>query len=390
MTARSTAGNSGGERRPHRVNMADVATAAGVSTSTVSRALRNMPGVSEEQRSRIREIANELSYVISPEASRLSRGDTGRVAVVVPVINHWYFSTVLAGVEAVMREAGLDVLVYQIGEGSDRRRFFHDLPARRKADAVIMIALPLPAGEASRLELLGVQVVVAGGRLLDYPHVCVDDLEIGRRAVTHLADLGHRDIAMIRTYDHEGVLWPADLARAQGYRAALADHGRAYDRRLVVTTQFGFQGGRQAALKLLALDRPPTAIFAHADEVAFGVLRALDDAGVEVPGEMSVIGVDDHPLSELHGLTTVRQPVEELGRVAARMVLDQLAGRPLREPAVCLPTELVVRASTAPPEARRPVDATRHPNRTGVRSSDPAGAQDGVASPRTHADRSER
>lgn len=353
MTARSATRNTRAGSRPHRINMADVAIAAGVSTSTVSRALRNLPGVSEEQRARIRQIANQLSYVISPEASRLSRGDTGRVAVVVPRIDHWYFSTVLAGAEAVMHEAGLDVLIYQIGDGSTRRSFFRELPARRKADAIIVIALPVPEDEAARLDLLGVHVVVAGGRLLDYPHVRVDDTEIGHRAVSHLLDLGHRDIAMVRTHDEEGVLWPADLARAQGYRSALVDRALPYDGRLVVTTQFGFHGGLSAGRRLLSLDHRPTAVFAHSDEVAFGVLRALQEAGVEVPTRMSVVGVDDHPLAELHNLTTVRQPVELLGRLAARMVLEQLAGRPVREPAVRLPTELVTRNSTAAPPVDR-------------------------------------
>lgn len=348
MTGSSTTGNSRSHRPPQRVNMADVATAAGVSTSTVSRALRSLPGVSREQRLRIREIAEQLSYVISPEASGLSRGDTGRVAVLVPVLNHWYFSTVLAGAESVMREAGLDVLVYQIGAGHDRRRFFTELPARRKADAVILIALPVPEDELSRLDLLGVDVVVAGGQLRDYPHVRIDDVEVGRRAVTHLIELGHSAIAMIRTSDREGVLWPADLARAQGYRSAMSAHRIRPDRKLTLTTQFGIEGGMHAARKLMALPRRPTAIFAHSDEVAFGVLRALHEAGIDVPGEVSVIGVDDHPLADLQGLTTVRQPVEEIGRRAARMVVDQLGGVPLTESALCLPTEMVVRGTTGP------------------------------------------
>lgn len=347
MTGPAAAPRGRARRSPH-VNMADVAALAGVSTSTVSRALRGMPGVSDSRRERIKHIAEELSYVISPEASRLSRGSTGRVAVVVPTIDHWYFSTMLAGVAAVMRDAGLDVLIYHVGGVTDRRRFFRDLPARRKADAVIVIALPVPEQEAARLELMGLQVVVAGGRMLDYPHVRIDDREVGRQAVTHLIGLGHRRIAMIRTHDGEGVLWPADLARTQGYRDALTAHGLMYDGQRVVTTQFGPRGGLEAAEQLLALPERPTAIFAHSDEVAFGALRALQLAGSDVPGSMSVVGVDDHPMAEMHDLTTVRQPVALQGRIAATMVLDLLHGRPVAEAATCLPTELVVRGSTAP------------------------------------------
>lgn len=349
MTNRSAA------RRPERVQryqphvtMADVAALAGVSMSTVSRALRGMRGVSESQRRRIEQIAEELSYVISPEASRLSRGGTGRVAVVVPTINHWYFSTMLAGVEGVMRDAGLDVLIYHVGGVSDRTRFFRDLPARRKADAVIVIALPVSEQEAARLALMGLQVVVAGGQMLDYPHVRIDDREVGRQAVQHLIQLGHERIAMIRTFDTEGALWPADLARTQGYRDALTANGLPYDGRWVVTTRFGPRGGLEAAEQLLALPVRPTAIFAHSDEVAFGVLRGLQLAGVDVPGSMSVVGVDDHPMAEMLDLTTVRQPVEQQGRIAAAMVVNLIDGQPVTEPATCLQTQLVERGSTAP------------------------------------------
>lgn len=334
--------------------MADVAHRAGVSISTVSRALRGMPGVSEGQRRRIQGIADELSYVISPEASRLSRGATGRVAVVVPTLNRWFFSTMLAGVEGVLRDADLDVLIYHVGGTEDRRRFFDELPARRKVDAVIVIALPVPDEEAARLDLMGVQVVAAGGRLRAYPSVRVDDHAVARQAVDHLAGLGHERIAMIRTKDFEGLLWPSDLSRTQGYIDALVAAGLRTDEKLLVTTPFGPDGGIQAMEQLLALPDPPTAVFAHSDEVAFGALRACRLAGVRIPEDLSVVGVDDHPMAALHDLTTVHQPVELQGRIAGQMILDLLHGDGLAEHQRLVPTELVVRSTTAPPALARP------------------------------------
>jgi len=339
--------------------MADVARRAGVSTSTVSRALRGMPGVSEPQRRRIQEIADELSYVISPEASRLSRGATGRVAVLVPTIGRWYFSTMLAGIEGTLRDADLDVLIYHVGGALDRQRFFHELPVRRKADAAIVISLPVPDEEAARLDLLGVQVVVAGGQIRDYPHVRIDDNQAAEQAVGHLAGLGHRRIGMIRTHDGEGRLWPADLARTQGYVNALARAGIASDPDMLVTVPFGMHGGMEAVRQLHGLARPPTALFCHSDEVAFGALRALRLAGVEVPMQCSVVGVDDHPMAELFDLTTVRQPVERQGRIAGEMILELLANGGLAQPIRVVPTELVVRDSSAPLSAGAAATAAR-------------------------------
>lgn len=331
------------------VNMADVARAAGVSTATVSRALRGMPGVSPATRDRIRQLADELAYVVSPEASRLAGGATGRVAVVLPTINLWFFSTMLAGIEAVMRDAGMDVLIYHVEGADDRRQFFQRLPARRKADAVIVIALPVPDEEAKRLDLMGVQVVVAGGQLRDYPHVRVDDQEISHQAVNHLVKLGHRRIAMIRTADREGSLWAADLSRSRGYRDALRVHDLPVDDSLMVTVPWGIDGGARAMERLISLREPPTAVFAYSDEVAIGALRTLRRAHIAVPDQMSVVGVDDHPMAELSDLTTVHQPVERQGALAARLALDLVRGAQPAHRQITVPTHVVVRGSTGPP-----------------------------------------
>jgi DNA-binding LacI/PurR family transcriptional regulator len=310
-----------------------------------------MPGVSESTRARIRSIADDLSYVVSPEASGLASGTTGRVAVVVPKINLWFFSTMLAGIEGVLRDAEMDVLIYHVDGAEERRWFFERLPARRKADAVIVIALPVSEEEAERLDLIGVHVVIAGGKLRDYPHVRVDDVDVGRRAVGHLVELGHRDIAMIRTHDREGSVWAADQARSKGYHQALAEAGIPHRPELMVTVDWGIHGGARAMEELLSREHVPTAVFAYSDEVALGALLTLRRAGVPVPAEVSVIGVDDHPMSELYELTTVRQPVELQGVMAGRLALDLLRQGETTQAQVTLPTELVVRGTTAPPAA---------------------------------------
>jgi LacI family repressor for deo operon, udp, cdd, tsx, nupC, and nupG len=334
------------------VSMSDVAERAGVSISTVSRALRGQPGVGEPARARIRAIAEDLMYVVSPEASSLARRETDRVAVVVPRIDVWFYSAMLAGVESVLRDAGMDVLLYQIDGQAQRSRFFQQLPVRRKVDAVVLVALPMLPAEIDRLDLMGVHVVVAGGRLRSYPFVEVDDHAVGTSAVDHLVELGHRRIAMIRTSDTDGTAWSSDLLRTQGYRAALANHDLPAPPDYLVTEAYGVDAGARGIERLLALEEPPTAVFAYSDEIAVSALRALQMAGLRVPDDISLIGADGHPLGELFGITTLEQSVVGQGRLAAETVVALLRGQEV-DPAVQVPTRLVDRGSTAQPPTPR-------------------------------------
>ena len=329
--------------------MADVARRAGVSIATVSRALRDVPGVSDATRVRIRAIADELSYVVSPEASGLARRETGRVAVVVPRIDIWFYSTMLANIERTLRSADLDMLVYQVDGEEQRGRFFEQLPARRKVDAAVLIALPLLEREEERLDLLGVDVVVAGGRLRNHPNVEVDDHAIAMAAMDHLLELGHRRIALIRTSDTAVAAHSSELERSRGYYDSLEGAEIAFRDEYLVTLPYGKEAGARGVQRLLELEEPPTALFAFSDEIALSALRALALRGVDVPGEMSVVGVDGHPLAELFGLTTVEQSVEEQGRLSGEMAIRLLRGEELDRFSVVVPSKLVLRKTTAAP-----------------------------------------
>jgi DNA-binding LacI/PurR family transcriptional regulator len=325
--------------------MADVARAAGVSIATVSRALRGVPGVSQPTRERIRRIAQELSYVISPEASALSRGQTGRVAIVMPHLDAWFYSAMIASMAPVLRAAELDMLVYQVEGAQERTRFLRELPARRKVDALIITALPMAQAEVERLDLLGVHVVVAGGTVRDYPHVMVDDLEAGRAGTKHLVDLGHRRIAMIRTGDTDGTSWSSDVLRVQAWRETLEAAGLEAPDQLLVTESYGVGAGARAMARLLTLAEPPTAVFAYSDELAFAAIAHARSVGLRVPEDLSVLGIDGHPLGELFGVTTVDQDVASQGRLAAELAVRLVSGEG-EVPDVHVPVRLVERGST--------------------------------------------
>jgi LacI family transcriptional regulator, repressor for deo operon, udp, cdd, tsx, nupC, and nupG len=350
MDSTSGAGSGAASGSPApggEANRADFAREAGVSIATVSRALRGVPGVSPATRDRIHRIAHELSYVISPEASALSRGSTGRVAIVMPHLDAWFYGAMLASMAPVFRAADLDVLVYQVEGEEQRSHFLRELPARRKADAVVITALPMAQGEVERLDLMGVHVVVAGGAMRDYPHVRVDDLEAGRLAVQHLVDLGHRRIAMIRTSDTDGTEWSSDVLRARAWRETLTAAGLDAPDELLVTEAYGARAGADAMARLLALPEPPTAVFAYSDALAMAAVIHARTAGVRVPEDLSVVGVDGHPLGEVFGLTTVDQDVAGQGRLAAQMAVRLARGHDVSDVDVAL--RLVERGSTSAP-----------------------------------------
>jgi DNA-binding LacI/PurR family transcriptional regulator len=336
-------------RSPNKVTLADIAARAGVSLATASRALSDAYGVSPSTRSRVREVAEQLSYVVSPEASRLASGRTGRVAVVVPHLSRWFFAEMLTGVEEVLRDAGLDLLLYNVDTLDHRRHFFERLPARRKVDAVVVLAFPVTEEERLRLELLGVGIVAAGGQSARYPFVCIDDRAAGLQAMDHLLALGHRRIAMIAAETPLARGWPEVNRRTVAYREALAAAGIDEDLGLVREIDWGGEEGAAAMADLLESATPPTAVYAHSDEVAFGALRTLRRAGLRVPQDVSVVGIDDHPLAALADLTTVHQGVREQGAIAGRLALDLLRQEPDAPRAVTVPTHLVVRGTTAPP-----------------------------------------
>ncbi len=330
---------------PGQVNMADIARAAGVSMATTSRALNDLPGVAPATREKVLRAAREFAYVVSPAASALSGGLTRRVAVVVPHLARWYFGEMLTGIEATLRHANLDVLLYCVGEGEGRTDFFEALPARRKVDAVLVVGIPVNEAEQERLALMGVEIIAAGGQLAPYPCVSIDDHLAGTQAMNHLLQLGHRRIAMIDAIDPNESEWPVD-GRALAYLDALESEGIKVDHELFARVPWGSSGGADAMASLLTLRHLPTAVFAHSDELAMGALRAIRSAGLTVPGDLSVIGIDDHPLGAELGLTTIHQDIRQQGETAAQLVVDTLAGKPI-EHATVFPTRLVLRGSTS-------------------------------------------
>src|SRR4051812_35594193 len=253
----------------------DVAREVEMSTATVSRALRGLPGVSEETRLRVRETARRLGYVPSPSAAGLASGHTRTVAVVVPFVTRWFFAAVVQGAEEVLREHGYDLLLYNLaGDATARHRVFETSLLTKRVDAVLVLSLKPSPEELARLENLGRPVTIVGADLPGWATVRIDDEGAAGIAVRHLADLGHTRIGYVGDSAEGALDFTAPAARLAGYRHTLDRLGLPHDPAIEVEGGFTVEGGMQAGLELLGLAERPTAVFAASDEMAIGVLRA--------------------------------------------------------------------------------------------------------------------
>ena len=331
------------------ITIRDVAAAAGVSTATVSRALRGLPNVDGETRERVKKIASSLDYVISPSASRLASGRTGSIAVITPYIARWFFSEVIAGAESVMQQAGMDLLLMNVGDYQNGgSRIPPTLRIRRRVDGILIVALPPQDPDLESIVNLGMPTAMIGGVTPGIDCVAIDDVAAARKATEYLISLGHSRIALI-SGKSGAARFTAGSERERGYRAVMAEHSLVEDPMLEVSGHFTIEGGESGMDALLNQLNPPTAVFAMSDEMAFGAIRSLRTHGLEPGRDVSIVGIDGHPMSSYLGLTTIAQPVADLGKKAGERLLAQLAGSDSlggNDRVTQLPTELMVRSST--------------------------------------------
>ncbi|WP_297082884.1 LacI family DNA-binding transcriptional regulator [uncultured Demequina sp.] len=339
-----------------------VAELAGVSTATVSRALAGKASVSPATRARVEQAAKELGYVVSASASSLASGRTRNVGIVTPQLSSWFYMSVLDGAQRTLSDAGYDLTLYHLDAniGADlpadanprRRRLFDEFLRRKRVDALIAVSLELNSAELASMHGLNKPVVGIGGPLPGVPTLSVDDKAIATLATEHLLSLGHRDIAHIAGDPDFELDFHLPATRRAGYEDALRGAGIEPEPLLVRSADFTIAGGYDATLQLLGDPRVhPTAIFAASDEMAIGAMLAARDLGRDVPGDLSIVGIDGHDLGGFFGLTTVDQFPQIQGRRAVETVLHELDGEHEEPSNEELPYELVVRKSTSKPRA---------------------------------------
>lgn len=327
-----------------RVKIQEVAKIAGVSPSTVSRALNGFPGISEKTRQKVIEIARRLNYRPNYRGQILTAQSTKNIGLLITDITNPFFPEVVRGAEEYANKAGYTILLGNTSESEDKETNYLDFFSRGPVDGVIISASRVSNEHIISLAEEGLPIVVIN-RILEHPRISFvsTDMERGGYLATmHLLKLGHTKIAFINGPKHS----EASQKRLEGYKKALKEGGIDYNPEMVSFNIPIAESGYRETIRLLYTKEPPTAIFTYNDLMAFGVLKAAKELGLSIPEELSVIGFDDIFFSSFTNppLTTIRQFKEELGRRAVELLLKLIKGE--REVLMIEP-ELIIRNTTS-------------------------------------------
>lgn len=332
----------------------DLAKAAGVSITTISRALNGYSDVNEKTRSRIKKLAEAMSYRPNAQAQSLVLKKTNTIGVIMSGIKRShakdaYAFEVLCGINDRSSELNYDILLFSTNPNKQLKKTYSDLCRERNVDGAILQGLRMSDPYLKEVVNQSLFPCV----LIDIPlagewvgHVTTDNVNGAREAVRHLFQLGHRRIAMINGYDDASV----SHERLSGYMLALQEAEIPYDPALVYDGRFSEEGGMEAIYQIIEQHPEVTAVFCSSDLMALGAMRALEQIGRKIPESMSIIGYDDISIASYCSpkLTTVRQEKYDIGYQAAQLLIDMLEGRQVRHK-VMLTNQLVIRDSTAQP-----------------------------------------
>lgn len=326
-----------------RVTIYDVAEKAGVSIASVSRVLNSPEQVNEPLRARVLAVIDELGFVPKAEAAARARRTVQRIGVLAPFFTYPSFVQRLRGVAGVLVNSPYELVVYTVDSLARRDGYLASLPLHQRLDGLIVMSLAVDDRVVQRLLAHRLETV-----LIEYHHPALSSIEIDDRAGGCLAaqyalTQGHQRCAFLGDGDLPAYsLWPAE-ARLAGYRETLAAGGVELTPDAVRCVFPDAERARQAARQLLARPNPPTFVFCSSDVHAMGVLKAARETGIPVPRQLTVVGFDDLDVAAYVGLTTIRQPLDESGRLAADILLDRLADRTRPAQRVMLPLTLQVR-----------------------------------------------
>ncbi|MBN1201991.1 MAG: LacI family DNA-binding transcriptional regulator [Anaerolineae bacterium] len=337
------------EKKPKAPTIFDIARKSGVSYSTVSRALSGYEFVKSSTREKVLQAARELEYVPNQQARSLAGGRSNMIGVLVPDLSNSYISEIIHGIDDELAKSDYNIILYTTHRHQGKESEYVATMVNSGADGLLLV---VPLISSSYLDALHQQ---------DFPYVLLDQMNERKQSLSviatnragayeatqYLIELGHRHIGFISGL--EGL--NSATERLAGYKTALSDHGIHLDSEYIVGGDFRVQGGYLATQKLLSLQKPPTAIFASNDMSAFGAIEAIRQHGLHIPDDISVLGFDDLSQASLvyPKLTTVHQPLVEMGREAVIMLLEciEYPAQEMRQ--TILPTKLIIRDSCAPP-----------------------------------------
>lgn len=331
-------------KKTERLTIHDVASAARVSVSTVSRVLNNKDDVAPETKKRVQQVIDQLGYASNLAARSMRSRKTNLLGLIVPDVGESYSLEVLKGCNQAVKHESFDLLIYTSGDirensSPTREQYYVNLLNGGLTDGLLIVA-PMATTFNSAAHIV---VIDPNATNPDYPAVISTNHEGAMELMSYLTDLGHKRIGFVGGRPE----LVSAVRRLQGYKDGLAQAGIAIDDNLIEIGDFTTETGKECAHKLLTLPHPPTAIFAANDQSAFGVMQAAEAHGVRVPQDLSVVGFDNIPESRLSDppLTTVDQHLSDLGIVATQMLMDLVKGNEVKSLLQKMPTDLIIRHS---------------------------------------------
>lgn len=328
----------------------DIASRANVSISTVSRIINNSKYVAPELVERVNSIIEETGYTPDQIARSMVTKKTKLIGVIIPDISQRFYSTLLSGIEEVTSTYDYNILICNINENLEKEYKYLNILKSMRADGIIIMHEKFSPKVENFLSTVKVPIVLSSvkSRNLNALSVNIDDCKASYDAVEHLIKLGHKKIAMIGG-DMEDITTGKN--RFAGYRQVLQDHGVEYNKAYFRIGNFRIDDGYKAMEGILKAPVRPTAVFVVSDEMAIGAVNCITDKGLTVPGDISVIGFDDIDLASVvkPKLTTVHQPIKEIGRMSAELLINQLENKSINVKEVVINHSLILRDSCGKP-----------------------------------------
>jgi len=329
-------------KKKRTVTIQDVAKKAKVSVSTVSRVLNGRADVASETQDRILSVIEDLGYTTNLAARSMRSRKKNLVGLIMPDIAYPFAIEVMKGVNRAIAESEFDLLVYTTGDVRKSGRASHEqkyvsLLTNSISDGVIIVA-PVADEISNDAPIVSIDPLASNP---NYPAIHATNYQGAMEAMDYLLGLGHKRIGFISGRAE----LESSNRRLMGYRAALEQAGITVDEKLIASGDYTTETGVTCTRELLALENPPTAIFASNDQMAIGVFQVAEELGIKIPGDLSVIGFDNITESKYMGLTTVDQFISEMGYVATQMLIKIINGISLKEQTYQMQTRLVIRNS---------------------------------------------
>jgi LacI family transcriptional regulator len=337
---------------PSKVTIVEVAEKAGVSLGTVSRVMNNDSHVAPETRERVSAVMREMGYVANRQARGLKGSRTNVIGVLAPDLGTGYIGEILHGIDAELALHRFDLMLFTTHRTAIKEANYVANMVQGMVDGLLVVLPRNPADYTGTLTSRNFPFVLIDhqGTGNPCPAVGATNWQGGYNATEYLIKLGHKRIGFITGSMDLG----AAIDRLEGYKSALQVHHMPYDPQLIYEGTFFQPDGYAGGSALLNLKDPPTAIYASNDVMAMGAMDAIRSRGLRIPEDVSIIGFDDIPQAAMvrPALTTVRQPLEEMGRLATQMLIDQLKNPEKEIGRIELPTQLIIRDSTISPKDR--------------------------------------